>query len=72
MLNFLNLMTALWFYKRAFLFLKKCMLRYLEVKNYDIWNLLSNDLVYVWRDKANVAKWQNIRKEYKGLNVLLL
>ena len=49
------------------------MLRYLEVKNYDSSNLLSNDLVYVWREKANVAKWQqNIRKEYKGFNVPLL
>lgn len=72
MLNFLNLMTALWFYKRTFLFFKKCVLRYLEVKNHDISNLSSNDLVYVWREKANVAKWQNIRKEYKGFNVPLL
>lgn len=46
-----------------------CVLRYLEVKNHDISNLSSNDLVYVWREKANVAKYN---EEYKGFNVPLL
>jgi len=46
---------------------------YLEVKNHDISNLLSNGFMCVCREKANVAKWQqNIRKEYEGLNVPLL